>query len=78
MYGETASTGSTRCIPNSTAYGRNRGELLVQHGALVRLRVERQLGYKSLKYLSRIELTDRLVTLKMGARRMATRGTAES
>lgn len=37
------------------AYGMNGGDLPVAHGAPVRLRVERQLGYKSLKYLSAIE-----------------------
>lgn len=37
------------------AYGMNGKDLPIQHGAPVRLRVERQMGYKSLKYLSRIE-----------------------
>jgi DMSO/TMAO reductase YedYZ molybdopterin-dependent catalytic subunit len=36
------------------AYGMNGRELSIPHGAPVRLRVERQLGYKSLKYLQRI------------------------
>jgi DMSO/TMAO reductase YedYZ molybdopterin-dependent catalytic subunit len=40
------------------AYGMNRRGLPVAHGAPVRLRVERQLGYKSLKYLQRIVVTD--------------------
>lgn len=40
------------------AYGMNGKDLLVQHGAPVRLRVERQLGYKSTKYLKRIVVTD--------------------
>jgi DMSO/TMAO reductase YedYZ molybdopterin-dependent catalytic subunit len=48
------------------AYGMNGGDLPVRHGAPVRLRVERQLGYKSLKYLSRIELTDRLDDVEDG------------
>jgi DMSO/TMAO reductase YedYZ molybdopterin-dependent catalytic subunit len=48
------------------AYGMNGGELPVRHGAPVRLRVERQLGYKSLKYLSRIELVDRLDEVEDG------------
>jgi DMSO/TMAO reductase YedYZ molybdopterin-dependent catalytic subunit len=34
------------------AYGMNGQDLPVPHGAPVRLRVERQLGYKNLKYLS--------------------------
>jgi DMSO/TMAO reductase YedYZ molybdopterin-dependent catalytic subunit len=42
------------------AYGMNGRDLPVQHGAPVRLRVERQLGYKSMKYLQRIVVTDHL------------------
>ncbi len=40
------------------AYGMNGQALPVPHGAPVRLRVERQLGYKSLKYLSGFTVTD--------------------
>ncbi len=40
------------------AYGMNGRDLPTQHGAPVRLRVERQLGYKSMKYLKRIVVTD--------------------
>jgi DMSO/TMAO reductase YedYZ molybdopterin-dependent catalytic subunit len=40
------------------AYGMNGRYLPVPHGAPVRLRVERQLGYKNLKYLSGITVTD--------------------
>lgn len=36
------------------AYGMNGRDLAVPHGAPVRLRVERQVGYKSMKYLQRI------------------------
>jgi DMSO/TMAO reductase YedYZ molybdopterin-dependent catalytic subunit len=39
-------------------YGMNGGDLPVQHGAPVRLRIERQLGWKSLKYVDRIELVE--------------------
>ena len=42
------------------AYGMNGRELPVPHGAPVRLRVERQLGYKSMKFVRRIEVTERL------------------
>jgi DMSO/TMAO reductase YedYZ molybdopterin-dependent catalytic subunit len=42
------------------AYGMNGRDLLVAHGAPVRLRVETQLGYKSMKYLQRIVVTDHL------------------
>ena len=41
------------------AYGMNGQDLPVRHGAPLRLRVERQLGYKSLKYVTRIVVTDR-------------------
>jgi DMSO/TMAO reductase YedYZ molybdopterin-dependent catalytic subunit len=40
------------------AYGMNGRDLPLPHGAPVRLRVERQLGYKSMKYLYRIVVTD--------------------
>ena len=38
------------------AYSFNGGELPVEHGAPVRLRVPRQLGYKNTKYIKSIEL----------------------
>jgi DMSO/TMAO reductase YedYZ molybdopterin-dependent catalytic subunit len=40
------------------AYGMNGEDLPVPHGAPVRLRVERQLGYKNLKYLSGFTVID--------------------
>ncbi len=40
------------------AYGMNGRELPIAHGAPVRLRVERQIGYKSHKYLQRIVVAD--------------------
>ena len=48
------------------AYGMNGGALPVAHGAPVRLRVERQLGYKSLKYISAIEAVERVDRLGKG------------
>jgi DMSO/TMAO reductase YedYZ molybdopterin-dependent catalytic subunit len=39
------------------AYGMNGRELPIGHGAPVRLRVERQLGYRSLKFVRRIVVT---------------------
>jgi DMSO/TMAO reductase YedYZ molybdopterin-dependent catalytic subunit len=48
------------------AYGMNGHELSVPHGAPVRLRVPRQLGYKSVKYLSRITVTDSLKNIGKG------------
>jgi DMSO/TMAO reductase YedYZ molybdopterin-dependent catalytic subunit len=40
------------------AYGMNGRELPISHGAPLRLRVETQLGYKSMKFLRRIVVTD--------------------
>jgi DMSO/TMAO reductase YedYZ molybdopterin-dependent catalytic subunit len=40
------------------AYGMNGHDLPIGHGAPLRLRVERQIGYKSLKFLRRIVVTD--------------------
>jgi DMSO/TMAO reductase YedYZ molybdopterin-dependent catalytic subunit len=40
------------------AYGMNGSDLPEGHGAPLRLRVPRQLGYKNLKHLSRITVTD--------------------
>jgi DMSO/TMAO reductase YedYZ molybdopterin-dependent catalytic subunit len=42
------------------AYGMNDKGLPVAHGAPLRLRVERQIGYKSAKYVNRVEAVDRL------------------
>ncbi len=42
------------------AYGMNSGALPIDHGAPVRLRVERPLGYKSLKYVTLIEAVARV------------------
>jgi len=40
------------------ALGMNGQELPIDHGAPIRLRVPRQLGYKSLKFLNRVTITD--------------------
>jgi DMSO/TMAO reductase YedYZ molybdopterin-dependent catalytic subunit len=40
------------------AYAMNGRDLPIPHGAPLRLRVERQMGYKSMKYLRRIVVTD--------------------
>lgn len=45
------------------AYGMNGRDLPVPHGAPVRLRVETQIGYKSMKYLQRIVVTDEFVDM---------------
>lgn len=48
------------------AYGMNGGDLPMAYGAPLRLRVERQLRYKHLKYISSILVTDRLDQVKDG------------
>jgi DMSO/TMAO reductase YedYZ molybdopterin-dependent catalytic subunit len=48
------------------AYGMNGQDLPTPHGAPLRLRVARQLGYKSIKYLSRITVTDTVKNIGQG------------
>jgi len=48
------------------AYGMNGADLPVAHGAPLRLRVERQLGYKQAKYIMRIEVADGFAHLNGG------------
>jgi DMSO/TMAO reductase YedYZ molybdopterin-dependent catalytic subunit len=48
------------------AYGMNGQDLPTAHGAPLRVRVPRQLGFKSLKYLSRITLTDSMKSYGKG------------
>jgi DMSO/TMAO reductase YedYZ molybdopterin-dependent catalytic subunit/thiosulfate reductase cytochrome b subunit len=48
------------------AYGMNGPELPLDHGAPLRLKLARQLGYKSLKYLSRILVTDSATGVRDG------------
>jgi len=47
-------------------YGMNGGELPVGHGGPLRLRVPRQLGYKSVKYINRLTITDSLKSFGKG------------
>jgi DMSO/TMAO reductase YedYZ molybdopterin-dependent catalytic subunit len=48
------------------AYNLNGEDLPVDHGAPLRVRVARQLGYKSVKYLSRITVTDTMQNIGDG------------
>jgi len=48
------------------AHSMNGRPLTVPHGAPLRLRVERQLGYKQAKYVMRVEAVDRLDGLGLG------------
>ncbi|HWA35417.1 MAG TPA: molybdopterin-dependent oxidoreductase, partial [Cyclobacteriaceae bacterium] len=40
------------------AYGMNGKDLPIAHGAPIRVRVERQIGYKSVKYIKKISVTE--------------------
>ncbi len=48
------------------AYGMNGEGLPADHGAPLRLRVARQLGYKSIKFLARITVVDSLTSIGKG------------
>lgn len=48
------------------SYAMNGASLPVAHGAPLRLRVERQLGYKNLKYIKSVMITDRLDNVEDG------------
>lgn len=48
------------------AYGMNGGEIPTDYGAPLRLRIPRQLGYKSVKFLSRLTVTDSLKHVEDG------------
>lgn len=48
------------------AYGMNGRAVAAGHGAPLRVRVPRQLGYKSVKYLSRITVVDSLTHVRNG------------
>jgi DMSO/TMAO reductase YedYZ molybdopterin-dependent catalytic subunit len=48
------------------AYGLNGQDLPAPHGAPLRMKVPRQLGYKNVKYLSRITITDNLKNIGNG------------
>jgi len=48
------------------AYAMNDGDLPVTFGGPLRLRVPRQLGYKSVKYITRLTATDKLESLGTG------------
>ena len=47
-------------------YGMNGDELPVGHGGPLRLRVPRQLGYKSVKFIARLTVTDNLKGFRQG------------
>jgi hypothetical protein len=53
-------------IGRRRAYGFNGQDLTVERGVPVRMRVARQLGQKSVKYLTRISLVDSLKHIRDG------------
>ena len=44
----------------------NGADLPIPHGAPLRLRVERQLGYKMPKYVMRVEAVEEMATIRGG------------
>lgn len=65
-YYESLDLREARHAQTILAYGLNDEPLPVANGAPLRLRVERQLGYKHAKYLMRIVLVDRLDGIRGG------------
>jgi DMSO/TMAO reductase YedYZ molybdopterin-dependent catalytic subunit len=64
---ESIDIGEARHRQTFVAYGMNGGELGAGFGGPLRMRVPRQLGYKSVKYLTRIHVTDDLSKTANGA-----------
>ena len=54
------------CAPRDARHRRNGGELPVPFGGPLRMRVPRQLGYKSTKYVTRLVVTDSLAGFGTG------------
>lgn len=65
-YYESIDLDEARHAQTILAYELNGQPLPVKNGAPLRLRVERQLGYKHAKYLMRIDLVERLDTIRGG------------
>ncbi len=65
-YYETIDLADAHHLQTLLAYEMNDAPLPVAHGAPVRLRLERQLGYKMAKYVMRIELIDSFANLGRG------------
>ncbi len=65
-YYETIDLADARHPQTLLAYEMNDQPLPVAHGAPIRLRLERQLGYKMAKYVMRIELIDSFAGLGLG------------
>jgi DMSO/TMAO reductase YedYZ molybdopterin-dependent catalytic subunit len=66
FYYESIDMVDARHLQTILAWGLNGAPLPVANGAPLRLRVERQLGYKMAKYVHTIELTDSLAPYGLG------------
>lgn len=66
QYYESISMESARDPMTILAYGLNGGKLPIANGAPLRLRAERQLGYKMAKYITRIELVNSTTHIQGG------------
>lgn len=66
LYYETIDLLAARHPQTILAYGLNDRTLPVANGAPLRVRVERQLGYKMAKYIRSIELVDGFATIRGG------------
>ena len=65
-YYESIDLDEARHAQTILAYELNDQPLPVPHGAPLRLRVERQLGYKQAKYLMRLQLVDSFASIRAG------------
>ena len=65
-YYESIDLGEAMHVQTLLAYDLNDKTLPVNNGAPLRLRVERQLGYKQAKYLMKLELVDSFKTIRDG------------
>lgn len=66
LYYESIDMDDARHEQTILAYTLNDAPLPVRNGAPIRLRVERQLGYKHAKYIMRIELVESFASLRGG------------
>ena len=66
LYYESIDMVDARHPQTILAWGMNDRALPMENGAPIRLRVERQLGYKMAKYVRRIELVDSFASLAAG------------
>jgi DMSO/TMAO reductase YedYZ molybdopterin-dependent catalytic subunit len=66
LYYESIDMDDARHVQTILAYALNGAALPIQNGAPIRLRVERQLGYKHAKYVMRLELVESFAHIEGG------------